>query len=57
MEQNELAVRGKADVELDPATVEFLCFAEPGKSVFRGALGGATMANHQRQDVFEVGLL
>jgi hypothetical protein len=46
MEQDELVVRSKADVELDPATLEFLSFVQCGKSVFRRAPGSAAMANH-----------
>ena len=57
MEQDELAVRSQADVELDPATIEFLCFAQSGKGVFWRALSSAAMADHRGQDFFEVGSL
>jgi len=54
MEQDKVAVRGEADVELDPVTTEFLCFAQSGKSVFRCAFGGAAMADHRGKDLFKI---
>jgi len=49
-----LAVRGEPDVELDPATLQLLCFAQSGKRIFRRTPSGATMADHRGEELFEV---
>jgi len=52
VKQDQLAVRGEADVELDPATIQLLSLTQSGERIFRGTSGGTAMANHRWKHLF-----
>ena len=49
MQQDQFAVGGQADVELDPTAAERLGPAQSAKRIFRGATGCAAVTDDRRE--------